>query len=383
MIAKHSGEWKSWKEYPYVKSSGNWEQSKSVWIKIDEEWKQLVPPNVIMLYNTIPDFGLICDGDNDETPNLLGKFISISRSAATGAVGGSASHSGSGHGDASMTSSSRGGTRFYNPKGVYSTTGLARNNPVHTHTAPAHTHTSCGSNIPRYKNLIPIIRNPFIQKDAIIVGDTTWRFDSKYFSNGSVKVENYNSYIRLDNNNSTGGNTSHTHSYNSSLTSRSYTTSTSEITKNDDDWYRKHEHIIPSHNMMASNNLPAYKNFKAVKTNKVLFFNELPKNTIAFLALTDNNIPEGWSERSYFNRLLRISNETSFGPVGNTHDHPTSGYVKTSTSYNYEGTVKKASSGSTFSRWYMTSHTHVFKDHHDGSVSCEPPWVKLKIIIKD
>lgn len=362
-----------------VKSAGAWMYPKATYVKISGVWRQMVPENVVMLYDgAVPTNGLLCNGNND-TPNLLDCYINPNINNSPLSISGSHTHNGSEHGSASLTSSTATMSSRDNPFGVYSDNDVSSDRESHSHTEPTpHTHTDTVAvdHRPPSTALRPVIGLDYIDVNAVILGS-----DSTILSLIALATATVKAIYMADLDSSTViGTDTHTHATVSS-TSSTYAASANDAAPNNATWYADHNHTV-GHGIVGSNAVRMAKFFSAKTTSKI-YFDQLPSKSICVILTAD--VPAGWTVYAETSdAILSGANSTYDINSPLTHSHTTAGAVNWTDTINQSDSRYRSTSGSTYNAYYMPSHTHTWTDGagHTIAVSTLPKNVSLRLIVK-
>lgn len=367
----------------YLKKAGIWEQAierwinnastwqeQDLWLKISGTWRQLVPPNAIILYDNIPsaeNAGYLANGSN-YTPNLLNKYITIA-SGTPLSLDGTSSHNGIDHGNATIYSinakSSSSSTAGANPWGT---------DTSHNHSLSSYDHNHGGTiqHTPDRQELIPYIYGMKIESGALILAASDL---SETFLTSAI----LNKLLYMASAYTSGG-TGTAHNHNSSLTHY-----TNYHYDNNDlifggvlaDNLIQHRHNM-AHTPVGESLRGKYLSAKSYKTNTSIFFDQLPSN--ACILFMSNKLPIGWSRwKQEYGLLYSVSTNTGSYLGSITHNHTgninTGNPIDTNTSTGFEGTINHY-------RRVNTTHVHSFTDNHSTLLNIMPPSIDLTIAIK-
>lgn len=360
-----SGSWKPARSYNY-NNSGAWTEG-DLWTNVGGVWRQLVPPNCVVLYDTIPTKAFLANGTN-ATPNLLD--TSILGSSTFGTAGGNLYHGN--HGSSALVNTSTNNHGTYgtglNVKYFYDT------GSSHYHQIPAHEHPNQGDNLAgiNRKSLMPYMYGPTLEVGAHVLGRD---LGTTLFTEIVYAVEKY--YLWLASSASEmAGTSSHNHGT-STLPNVIHNATVYRVKSYDNNgtWYGYHEHSV-NHTQNDIRPEPSYYNTGLWKVNNPIYFDELPIGSIMLFSST--HLPKGWTRNTDFdNRLISFfSSDGTGGTETHIHGDKT---VTTSTMLNVSGARAYHTATSGTKGQVIVNHSHTFVDTHSTEENHMPPYIHFII----
>lgn len=347
----------------YAKDNDTW-QDADLWVKVGSTWRQMVPPNAIILYTgSVPTSGVLADGSNN-TPNLLSKYLSCGSNTPL-TLRGASTHSGSDHGAASNTKTgvSNGGVNSGNPT----------KSDNHNHTLASHTHTGSGSNDVTRRNIMPYMFGSKLYSGALVPGLSDLTSGLLTFLAGHLH--------RLYLANSVGTST-HTHNHGSAgATYTGYYTPVTNRTYNGSSGFEAvytHRHLgnHPSVEVMHVTRTTFMPWFTVTSD---MYFDELPLDSVVFF--TSQILPDGWTQ--YIDDYSLFRGTSTVGGASGTSGITTSSHESGSTSGGAKdyGTSTEPSGG-TGGTYISASHNHG-NNIHNSYADIMPLSVDLVIAYKE
>ena len=356
MLYGHDGS--SFKQtYELIKGrvGSSWD-GKENWIKQSGVWRQLVPPNAIILYDHTISDGLIANGQTG-TPNVLNKYIRSNRSTPL-TTAGRATHEASEHGASELAYTNYKGNSKANSSNVGSNVNSHSTSSSHRHSVAVHTHTGTADNeySMNWKSFIPYMHSTKIRSGAMILASA--QINTSIMS---YALEYVYYYLKLMAASQSHTAVAHTHQL-LDIDTSVWTSSGRDNggTRNVD---RRHYHQA-YHSLAGSFTNPPRRYLIPHKVTNDIWFDQLPLKSL--ILLTSNILPDGWGTYQDANSII-YTNPTT-GSVGGSHTHPEA-IVTTQEPTSYE---RYARSGTYNSEWRMNTHTHTFTDRHTGAVDPTP-----------
>jgi hypothetical protein len=358
---------------------GSWKNTKAEYVKINGVWRQMVPPNAILLFNSLAD---IPAGDGAVATGLISSsYERVIRGGTPGTAFGATTHT-----KHSKTTPGC-GVATTHPI-FYSKGGLKRvyyyNVSTHTHSTggASHEHANSGSNY-GYATWggIPVMGAGKVHKGAVL-----FRNASSSLAALSLMTSIYNKLVAISNSASAvklRAESSHGHGSASSGTTPSYAAGYVSVTgrwENNYNIYSEHWHTGVSHDPSATI-VPAYRTVMPYLVTAPIFFDEVPSGTFMFF-ISDTAI-DGWSTTDLFNSRAMICSSSGGATGGSdSHSHSMSWArgIGGGPIANNPGRDGQAA-GSKYSYYYIGDHTHTITDSH-GAVAAVPPGINLNIKIK-
>lgn len=373
MLAKVSSTWEAIKAY-YGKdpADSTWKET-DMWVKISGTWRQMVPPNAIILYDEAPytgKTGYLADGTG-KTVNLLSRWVQLNGSNNLSTGGGTvSSHTGAAHGNGgtpttstfSHTSADRTGVAYYRTSMV-----------SHNHTMYAHTHTTSVSSTFDYFRALPIMYSDKIYTNALILGSaslTSTALTLQSVVDRLLYLSNSTGY------NATLINYAHNHG---STADSTYTTNVLHAIPSGSGatTYRGDHQHSGSHTDQTISREPSYKTAIPYKTNQEIFFDQLPTNAIVLF--TTDRLPDGWVSWEDSARLIKLGATAGVTGGSASHKHTTN----VNTGLITGGTTGSSKYEAATGMYYCPDHTHSWTDDHSTLVSNMPTWINLTAAYKN
>ena len=348
----------------------SWREGEQ-WVHHDGAWRQLVPPNAIILYhnNSMTD-GNLANGLNG-TVSLLDKFIGVNHTSPLGLTGKS-SHEGTEHGNSALLYTGYTGNSKANSSNYGSNVNAHSRDSSHRHTFPIHSHTGTASNITALDRvtLQPYMHSTRIHEGAIILGDRD--FNNADLSYYSAIV---NRYIQMAATINLVAKTYHGHDQ-KTLTSSVWSSLGKDNGKNR---YRnrRHTHTL-GHTLSSISATPEAHTSVPNRVKRTMWFNQLPVGSVVLF--TSGKLPYGWVVwKGAADRIMRTAaSATTYGSA--THSH--SALART---INPSSSYEKYARAGTYALEFIESsgHTHSVTDFHSGAISVKPPSINLVLGIRN
>jgi hypothetical protein len=365
MIYAKSDNWYNRVKAWYGRNAGSWSEG-DLWVKIDGTWRMMVPPNVVILYSSNSYHkGFVSDGTNGTEP--LTGYYPVSRSTSILSKSGTSSHTAASHGaSGTITTESW-------PHATTATFGFTdgpTTQTSHTHTIASHNHPSSGSNLVSKANLIPVVGDSKIRKDAVILANQSLSHAMLAYLSAYV---GYNVFLSQ-----TAGlqGMSSSHNHGSVSLYTEYTTVNKSDLNENSTFYRTHRHTA-NHAMQTLMPDPYYRLYLPYLVSGDMFFDELPSGSVVLM--TTPRLPKGWSILTESTRLLRL--HFSAGGTGGNSTHSHSYSVTTGTTVD-QSVTGKAKSGTKTQERRLVTHSHSFTDTHGTAVNHMPPYIHMAVAVK-
>jgi len=394
-----------------VRYSGNWIHP-TTFIRHQGQWRELLPPNVVVLQTQTPTIGNIANGTNG-TPNLLDKYMRHTISDFL-SLGGTESHNFWDHTTKTLSTNGVGNAAAnvrvccYSSDGVLNSSGhghSSRTMPYAPSYVPSGSY-SMDSHESLATNYIPVVGADYFETGSVIY--------SKYLAlNLAYLVDEhistyYNSrrLFRFGSSYSDYGSNTHTHSV-SGVSGGHYATNAETGGGRTNcpasgSWNSYHGHNLTAFTTVGVNGGNFTHNTIGTTVHRFIqptFIDELPSGKNLFLIVLNRNypLPTGWEhyngDGNYYNptnegHFLGISGNTiqpftniTYGS-GDLSSHIHSG-VATGVSQSYWGNSAKygTTTGSTYTRYRINSHTHKMNISATGG-SFFPRFVNVGLITK-
>jgi hypothetical protein len=389
-------DWDKIKQYK-VWTGSQW-ITPGVHVRINGVWRQTVPPNAVILYNSqanAPAQSLICDGSNG-TPNLLGKYINPNGAPLT--LGGSNTHNGAEHGTnpvTAITSSSIGDARRDNGIGIYSGYGTYNNSWTHSHDRmePPTSYTTWNhpegnlhndlvdvDHRPPSTSLVPTMLSPYMHNWATMMSYSDIPSAIRTLLQFNTMSASH-IYMALT---AVAGTATHTHREIQLVAIRRYAP-TATNTPQDASWDDSHVHRI-WHTESATNSPRSYLawmyQFRPAVATDILYFDQLPQDSLV-LFLSDD-IPAGWEKVDFGEDLVLRGPSTGFtGTILGNNNHDTHTFNLTNQEHYGINARVRSTGGSTYTKYWRSSHSHTWTEaQHPDSVNIMPEWIGLPLARK-
>lgn len=359
-----------------VRNGGAWVDGFP-WIRKDGAWRQLVPPNAVILYRDSTYWGssvLPCNGENG-TFNLMGRYVHGANSEAVLALGGLSSHGGHGSSGPVSTDAST-NTRYDWQFGGPSKTTTT--DTSHTHNIPAHEHPNEVDNeslLDIRTQLIPTVSGEKIYRNAVILANVAQATSLLDYAAASA----YLGFLKLASSSATtifGTVGLHNHggagaSEGASGVTEPHTVKTNGV------FLRSFPHSHTEHLDPSVTVLPAYCTVVPNLALQEMYFDQLPSGSI--MLFTSSVLPPGWTKLTSVNdRLLRLA--SVYGVPGGTRTHTHVGPATTGAGSFTD--LTKIFSGSSTEYIVNLNHTHTFADSHGTERLHMPSYINFNVAIK-
>lgn len=382
IYAKNAGAWAAVSQIKATTDGISYSAPKAMYVKYNGAWKQLVPPNMVVLYTSSAQYS--------------GKANVYTAVATDKAVLGSSSHSTTSSGatthsqhDAAANSMTDGypiGTPlvYKDVLGTITSYWYTTANRTHMHVIGGHSHPNAGTNMnyDRYK-LIPTLGGTRIYTGAVVLGTTAL---SGSLTNVSSTVGGYlhlattaGAYDRVSVYGKTAGIHGHGSVSPSCTSSGAPDTSTGSWGTYSTTFGFTHAHST-SHDVYCPEILPYYINFIPYQTTADLFLDDLPSGTV--MLFTSAALPPGWSRyTSADGRLVKLY--SSAGGTGGSSTHTHAGDVRTGDWTSVSSLNSWLVAGTEFGTGRQAGHTHTWSDQHLTSRNHMPPYYPFVLGKKD
>ena len=385
MWVKRAGVWTPVTKPPSTKDAGAWKKHKAMWAKVGEVWRQLVPPNAIILYMTAAPSGTkVCDGTLG-TPDLRDLMPRNDPAKAALQLDGSgATHTAADHGASSATNTGTG------PKAGASATlsftdGSMNGTPTtHYHQLPAHSHPAVGPAAAQTPNvdLIPTVGGDLLFPNAVVprIGSAEALLHLLDLTTDPAFLGRY---VRMAATyKASGGPFAHRHDDAAPMAVNltDWYENTTQLQPSGYSWAFKHRHAA-NHQMgdvLAALDGPESAKVRALVVQSKIGLESLPIGAV--MLLLSDDYPEGWGPMDYPGsdlRHLRFSDGATY-PESNWHGH----YVTFTSGGVVTVSTKAGTTGSKTDERVISSHTHSVEDYHYGAVPTAPPSVILRFAVK-
>ncbi len=369
----------------YINIGGSWIEPLDVQVKHADAWKtatvyarlggawrvthQGVPANMYVIYPSAAD--VVSSRMGTPVTALYGRFPRGTALSAEIGTTYSAAHDGAEHGSASATTS-----EHYN---AVDTENYSDHVPYwkHTHSIPAHAHSGVVNIDPPYKNVCPCLGADQIRNGALFLSKGAPTAALVAYAAALGK------YLRFAADGSTGGSSTHTHSWSGDTGSSNWTSNSGidEIYPNVSMSFNPFAHAHPAgHSLAAASNLPPLRKLRVLQwaggtTGSIHNF---PSGTIAFFSTAA--LPLGWSRYSGLDDYLPYGADSDVEAVGGatTHTHAAQGC-----STGVSPSIIKTNYAATMTLIPALNHTHTWTDSHPAAGSSWPSWVKLYVGVKN
>lgn len=380
MWSKAGGVWVPATDAASAKRAGAWSRHKAMHARVSGAWRQLVPPNCIVMYAAAAPAGTaVCDGTLG-TPDLLNLFPRNNLAKAPLDLdGASLSHAGSSHGPSGAVNTGAGPiVPASNAIGFTSGAFPYITPATHYHSLGAHSHDAIEitPDIP-IVDVVPTVGGDVIFPDAIIPtisdpGSLSWLIEVTSDASFLNRYARFAAAFA-----SSGSAFDHEHG-SASLYTGDWSRPTDQLQPNSGSWAWNHRHsanhTMPGIKAGEGKDGPVSLHARAFKVTSKAYFDQLPSGAVMLFLSED--YPEGWTAISSA-QLLRFTTATL--DEKDTHIHSgtkTTGDVSTVTS-------KAGSAGSSGNEMVIRAHTHAWTDTHATPVGSVPPSIVLRFAVKD
>lgn len=365
-----------------VRHNNTWKSPQSNWIKVDGTWRQLIPNNAVILYDTTDHNGLLADGTHG-TYNLINRHVQLTETPLQ--QSGVASHGSHGGGSPIPFLYDK-GSRKVDGWNFFNWSEYLRNSSswTHWHSIPTHTHTGVVENFPPSRYLRPVMYGSMIDTDAVFLANTEISYAqfTKIIYNMYLYLSETVNYVR--------GTPTHTHGSVNPGTSGGSGASADALACNDNRTLRNsavaHTHST-IHTDPPGQSMVNYRAVYTYKTNAPMYFDQLPIGTIVLF--TSTIIPPGYTVLSGIadGRYVFMKDENTWAddynsnpdqtPFGHNHGQSIVGTSGLSNNCIYTRALLSSST-----ECIAADHNHNIYDYHGDYKDQRPLSVSLYAAVK-